>query len=50
MKKPDPGEGRRLEAPGMDNKTLDPPLKDLAFGNQGSAAGRLSMTIWKTRC
>ena len=49
-KKLDPGEGQHLEAPGMDNKTLDPPPEDLACGDQGSAARQLLTTIWKTRC
>ena len=50
MKKPDPGEGRHLEAPRMDNEPLDPPPEDLACGDQGSTAGRLSTTISKMRC
>ena len=44
-KKPDPGEGRHLEAPRMDNEPLDPPPKD-----QGSTAGWLTTMILKTRC
>ena len=50
MKKPDPGEGRHLEAPRMDYETLDPAPEDLACGDQGSAAGRLSTMIWMMRC
>ena len=49
-KKLDPGEGQCLEAPGMDNKPLDPRPEDLACGDQGSVTGWLSTTISKTRC
>ena len=45
MKKPDPREGRHLEDPRTGNELLDPLPED-----QGSATGRLSMTISKTRC
>ena len=49
-KKPDPREGWRLEAPRTDNEPLDPPPKDLACGDQGSAAGWLPVMISKMRC
>ena len=50
MKKPDPGEGRCLEAPVADNEPLDPPPEDQACGDQGSAAGRLLMMTSRMRC
>ena len=49
-KKPDPGKGQHLEAPGTDNKPLGPQPEELVCGNQGSAAGQLPMTISKMRC